>query len=291
MTDQTLRQPAAPADPDPRRVPHVAYPISLAGQPALVTGANSGIGKAVALGLAAAGADVVINYVTDPAAAEEVAHAIEAMGRRALTIKADVSREDEITAMFAKAVDHFGTLHIVVSNAGLQRDAPFDQMTLEQWNTVIGVNLTGQFLCAREAARIFKSRGVVEDISLAAGKIVCMSSVHQEIPWAGHANYAASKGGVMLLMKSIAQELAPYRIRVNSIAPGAIRTPINTAAWETPEAYRDLMTLVPYKRIGMPDDIAQAAVWLASDAADYVTGATLFVDGGMTLYPGFATGG
>jgi glucose 1-dehydrogenase len=256
-----------------------------------VTGANSGIGKAVALGLAAAGADVVINYVTDPAAAEEVAHAIEAMGRRALTIKADVSREDEITAMFAKAVDHFGTLHIVVSNAGLQRDAPFDQMTLEQWNTVIGVNLTGQFLCAREAARIFKSRGVVEDVSLAAGKIVCMSSVHQEIPWAGHANYAASKGGVMLLMKSIAQELAPYRIRVNSIAPGAIRTPINTAAWETPEAYRDLMTLVPYKRIGMPDDIAQAAVWLASDAADYVTGATLFVDGGMTLYPGFATGG
>jgi glucose 1-dehydrogenase len=291
VTDQTLRQPAAPADPDPRRVPHVAYPISLAGQPALVTGANSGIGKAVALGLAAAGADVVINYVTDPAAAEEVAHAIEAMGRRALTIKADVSREDEITAMFAKAVDHFGTLHIVVSNAGLQRDAPFDQMTLEQWNTVIGVNLTGQFLCAREAARIFKSRGVVEDVSLAAGKIVCMSSVHQEIPWAGHANYAASKGGVMLLMKSIAQELAPYRIRVNSIAPGAIRTPINTAAWETPAAYRDLMTLVPYKRIGMPDDIAQAAVWLASDAADYVTGATLFVDGGMTLYPGFATGG
>lgn len=291
MTDQTLRQPAAPADPDPRRVPHVAYPISLAGQPALVTGANSGIGKAVALGLAAAGADVVINYVTDPAAAEEVAHAIEAMGRRALTIKADVSREDEITAMFAKAVDHFGTLHIVVSNAGLQRDAPFDQMTLEQWNTVIGVNLTGQFLCTREAARIFKSRGVVENISLAAGKIVCMSSVHQEIPWAGHANYAASKGGVMLLMKSIAQELAPYRIRVNSIAPGAIRTPINTAAWETPAAYRDLMTLVPYKRIGMPDDIAQAAVWLASDAADYVTGATLFVDGGMTLYPGFATGG
>jgi len=291
VTDQTLRQPAAPADPDPRRVPHVAYPISLAGQPALVTGANSGIGKAVALGLAAAGADVVINYVTDPAAAEEVAHAIEAMGRRALTIKADVSREDEITAMFARAVDHFGTLHIVVSNAGLQRDAPFDQMTLEQWNTVIGVNLTGQFLCAREAARIFKSRGLVEDISLAAGKIVCMSSVHQEIPWAGHANYAASKGGVMLLMKSIAQELAPYRIRVNSIAPGAIRTPINTAAWETPAAYRDLMTLVPYKRIGMPDDIAQAAVWLASDAADYVTGATLFVDGGMTLYPGFATGG
>ena len=193
--------------------------------------------------------------------------------------------------MFASAIEHFGTLHIVVSNAGLQRDAPFDKMTLDQWNTVIGVNLTGQFLCTREAVREFKRRGVDSAVSVAAGKILCMSSVHQEIPWAGHANYAASKGGVMLLMKSLAQEVAPYRIRVNSIAPGAIRTPINTEAWSTPEAYAELMTLVPYKRIGEPDDIAQAAVWLASDAADYVTGATLFVDGGMTLYPGFATGG
>jgi len=213
------------------------------------------------------------------------------MGRRAITIEADVSQEGDVAAMFVQAINHFGTLHVVVSNAGLQRDAPFDQMTLTQWNTVIGVNLTGQFLCTREAAREFKRRGVVETVSTAAGKILSMSSVHQEIPWAGHANYAASKGGVMLLMKSIAQELAPYRIRVNSIAPGAIRTPINTAAWSTPSAYNDLMKLVPYKRIGEPEDIAQAAVWLVSDAADYVTGATLFVDGGMTLYPGFATGG
>jgi glucose 1-dehydrogenase len=285
------KDPSAPADPDSRPLPKVAYPNVLAGQPALVTGANSGIGKAVALGLAAAGADVAVNYVTDPEAADEVAHEIEAMGRRAVAIKADVSREDEVVAMFARTIDHFGTLHVVCSNAGLQRDSPFDQMTLEQWNTVIGVNLTGQFLCTREASREFKRRGVVGSVSVAAGKIICMSSVDQEIPWAGHANYAASKGGVMLLMKSIAQELAPYRIRVNSIAPGAIRTPINTAAWSTPEAYKDLMTLVPYKRIGEPDDVARAAVWLASDAADYVTGATLFVDGGMTLYPGFATGG
>jgi glucose 1-dehydrogenase len=164
-------------------------------------------------------------------------------------------------------------------------------MTLDQWNTVIGINLTGPFLCAREAAREFKKRGVDRALSVAAGKIICISSVHQEIPWAGHANYAASKGGVMLLMRSIAQELAPHRIRVNSVAPGAIRTPINTSAWSSPEAYADLMRLVPYKRIGEPDDIAQAVAWLASDAADYVTGATLFVDGGMTLYPGFATGG
>jgi glucose 1-dehydrogenase len=193
--------------------------------------------------------------------------------------------------MFAKAVNHFGTLHVVVSNAGLQRDSAFVEMTLEQWNTVISVNLTGQFLCAREGAREFKRRGVDEAISVAAGKIICMSSVHQVIPWAGHANYAASKGGIDMLMRSIAQELAPHRIRVNSIAPGAIRTPINTSAWSTPTAYSDLMTLVPYKRIGEPNDIAHAAAWLASDASDYVTGATLFVDGGMTLYPGFATGG
>ena len=285
------KDPSAPASPDSRPLPKVDYPIVLTGQPALVTGANSGIGKAVALGLARAGADVVVNYVAGPEAAEAVAHEIEGLGRRALVIKADVSKEDEVDAMFAQAIDHFGTLHVVVSNAGLQRDSPYDQMTLEQWNTVIGVNLTGQFLCTRAATREFKRRGVDERISVAAGKILCMSSVHQEIPWAGHANYAASKGGIMMLMRSLAQEVAPRRIRVNSIAPGAIRTPINTSAWDTPAAYADLMTLVPYKRIGEPDDIAQAAVWLASDASDYVTGASLFVDGGMTLYPGFATGG
>jgi glucose 1-dehydrogenase len=163
-------------------------------------------------------------------------------------------------------------------------------MTLEQWNTVIGVNLTGQFLCARAAAREFLRRGAVQ-VSAALGKIICMSSVHQQIPWAGHVNYAASKGGIMQMMQSIAQELAPHRIRVNGIAPGAIRTPINTAAWNTPAAYDSLMKLVPYGRIGEPGDIAQAAVWLASDAADYVTGTTLFVDGGMTLYPGFQDNG
>src|SRR4051794_13599354 len=281
--------PVPPAAPRKRRVP--AIPVVLQGQPALVTGANSGIGKAVAVGLAAAGADVAVNYVTDPAAAEEVAHTIEAKGRRAIAIKADVSDEDDVKAMFARAIDHFGTLHIAVSNAGLQRDAAFHEMTLDQWNKVISVNLTGQFLCAREAVREFRRRGVEDAVSAAAGKLVFMSSVHQEIPWAGHANYAASKGGVMQLMRSVAQEVAPFAIRANAIAPGAIRTPINRTAWETPQAYRELMTLVPYKRIGEPDDIAQTVNWLVSDAADYVTGATLFVDGGMTLYPGFASGG
>jgi glucose 1-dehydrogenase len=264
---------------------------ALAGQKALVTGASSGIGRAIALALGAAGADVVANYVGDKAGAEEVAAALRERGVRAYAQRADVSQEAEVQAMFRRMIDEFGTIDILVNNAGRQRDAAFHEMTLEQWNTVIGINLTGQFLCAREAIREFRRRGVVPAISRAAGKIICISSVHQVIPWGGHANYAASKGGVMLMMQTLAQEVAPARIRVNSIAPGAIRTPINTAAWETPQAYEALMTLVPYKRIGEPEDIARAAVWLASDEADYVVGATLFIDGGMTLYPGFAEGG
>jgi glucose 1-dehydrogenase len=275
----------------PVAMPSVQSRRILAGQKCLVTGANSGIGKAVAIAMGRAGADVVVNYVAAPEAAEEVAAEIRGLGVRALAVRADVSREDQVQAMFARALQEFGTVDIVVANAGLQRDAPFERMTLQQWDTVIGVNLTGQFLCAREAVREFKRRGVRPEVSCAAGKILCMSSVHDTIPWAGHVNYAASKGGVMLMMRSIAQEVAPSRIRVNAIAPGAIRTPINTAAWETPEAYADLMRLVPYKRIGEPEDIAHAAVWLASDEADYLTGTTLYVDGGMTLYPGFATGG
>jgi glucose 1-dehydrogenase len=263
----------------------------LAGQKALVTGANSGIGKAVAIALGRAGADVVVNYVARPELTEEVVAEIRDAGVDAYGHQADVSQEDQVEAMFARMFDEFGTIDILVNNAGLQRDARLEEMTLEHWNTVIGVNLTGQFLCAREAVREFKRRGVRPEISCAAGKIVCMSSVHDVIPWAGHVNYAASKGGVMLLMKSIAQETAPHRIRVNSVSPGAIRTPINRPAWETPEAYAELMKLIPYKRIGEPEDIARVVVWLASDEADYVTGATMYVDGGMTLYPGFEAGG
>ena len=263
----------------------------LQGQKALVTGANSGIGLGVALALGRAGADVVVNYVSGDETVQQVVGEIKQSGVRAYAHKADVSKEEQVQAMFQRMCNEFGTIDILINNAGLQRDAPFEQMTLEQWNTVLNVNLTGQFLCAREAVREFKRRGVVPEVSCAAGKIICISSVHEVIPWAGHVNYTASKGGVMLMMKSIAQEVAPYRIRVNSIAPGAIRTPINTAAWNTPEAYEALMTLVPYKRIGETDDIGHAAVWLASDAADYVTGISLYIDGGMTLYPGFATGG
>jgi glucose 1-dehydrogenase len=279
--------------PSPKETtaPPVTMHKLLTGQKALVTGANSGIGKAVAIALGQAGADVVVNYVDDDAAAAVVVEQIRNSGVKAYAHKADVSSEDEVAAMFKKMMQDFGTIDILVSNAGLQRDSAFSDMTLAQWNKVIGVNLTGQFLCAREAVREFLRRGVVPSVSSAAGKIICMSSVHQEIPWGGHANYAASKGGIKLLMESMAQELAPQRIRVNAIAPGAIRTPINTAAWQTKEAYAALMTLVPYGRIGEPEDIARAAVWLASDHSDYVVGTTIYVDGGMTLYPGFATGG
>jgi glucose 1-dehydrogenase len=272
-------------------MPTCAVPKVLQGQKALVTGANSGIGQGVAVALGRAGADVVVNYVAGDVAAERVVEEIKCGGVQAYAYRADVSQEDQVRAMFRRMFEEFGTIDILINNAGLQRDAPFEEMTLAQWNTVININLTGQFLCAREAVREFKRRGVVPEVSCAAGKIICISSVHEVIPWAGHVNYAASKGGVMLMMKSIAQEVAPYRIRVNSISPGAIRTPINTAAWSTPAAYGALMTLVPYKRIGETDDIGQAAVWLASDAADYVTGISLYIDGGMTLYPGFATGG
>jgi glucose 1-dehydrogenase len=266
-------------------------PQLLTGQKALVTGANSGIGKAVAIALGQAGADVVVNYVRGEEAAKEVVETIKATGNKAIAVLADVSKEDQVQAMFKKMLEEFGTIDILVNNAGLQQDAPLETMTLQQWNTVIGINLTGQFLCAREAAKEFKRRGVKPEVSVAAGKIICMSSVHDVIPWSGHVNYASSKGGVMLLMKSMAQELAPWRIRVLSICPGAIRTPINTEAWQTPEALNDLMKLVPYNRIGEPEDIGNVTVLLASDMSDYVTGVNVYVDGGMTLYPGFEAGG
>ncbi|MFE5483932.1 SDR family oxidoreductase [Streptomyces sp. NPDC056527] len=263
----------------------------LQGQKALVTGANSGIGKATAIGLGRAGADVVVNYVADREAAERVVEEIASFGVRAAAIEADVSEESQVTAMTDRMVEEFGTIDILVANAGLQRDAGFTDMTLAQWQKVIDVNLTGQFLCAREAVKEFRRRGVVPEVSRAAGKIVCMSSVHQIIPWAGHVNYASSKGGVQMMMQTLAQELAPEKIRVNAVAPGAIKTPINRDAWETPEAREDLLKLIPYDRIGDPEDIAHAVVALASDLMDYVVGTTLYVDGGMTLFPGFATGG
>lgn len=265
--------------------------LTLDGQAAIVTGANSGIGEAIARGYADAGAAVVVNYVANDDRATSIVADIRAAGGKALALRADVSREDEVAKMFERAVAEFGTVDILVNNAGLQRDAPLHEMTLDQWRHVIDVNLTGQFLCARAAVREFLRRGVVAERSCSAGKIICLSSVHDVIPWAGHANYAASKGGVAMLMKTMAQELAMRKIRVNSISPGAIKTPINTTAWNTVEAEAALLKLIPYYRVGETGDIARAAVWLASDHSDYVTGATLYVDGGMTLYPEFRGGG
>jgi glucose 1-dehydrogenase len=265
----------------------------LAGQKALVTGASSGIGAAVAQALAAAGAAVAVNHssASSAAAAEAVAKAIRDRGGTAIVLRADVAQENEVGAMVARVVDTFGRLDILVANAGIQRDAAFAAMTLAQWQEVIAVNLTGQFLCARAAVRCFDRQGIDAAVSRAAGKIICMSSVHEVIPWAGHVNYAASKGGVKLLMQSLAQEVASRRIRVNSIAPGAIRTNINRDAWETPEALQKLLRLIPYGRIGEPEDVAKAALWLASDESDYVVGTTLFIDGAMTLYPEFRDNG
>ncbi|HTE11312.1 MAG TPA: SDR family oxidoreductase [Chitinophagaceae bacterium] len=265
----------------------------LQGQIAIITGASSGIGAGVSKALAAAGATVIVNYpvAVTKDAADLVLKEITDAGGTGITYACDVSKEDQVIKMFADTVAQFGTVDILVNNAGLQRDAKFTEMTLEQWNFVLAVNLTGQFLCAREAIKEFLRRGLDEKRSKAAGKIICMSSVHEVIPWAGHANYAASKGGIMMMMKTIAQEFAPKKIRINSIAPGAIATPINHDAWDTAQHLQELLKLIPEKRVGQVEDIGNAAVFLASDDADYINGTTLFVDGGMTLYPGFEGNG
>jgi glucose 1-dehydrogenase len=263
----------------------------LSGQTAIVTGANSGIGEGCAIALAGAGANVVVNFVAKPETADAVVNQIKEDGGNAIAIQADVSNEAQVISMFKQTVEQFGTVDILIANAGLQRDAKFHEMTVDQWDMVMNVNLKGQFLCAREAVKEFLRRGIVPERSLACGKIICMSSVHEIIPWAGHVNYASSKGAIRMFMQSLAQEYGDRKIRVNSICPGAIKTPINTSAWNTPEALASLMTLIPYNRIGTPEDIGKMAVFLASDDSDYVTGASIFVDGGMTVFEGFATGG
>ena len=261
------------------------------GQRAIVTGASSGIGRATALALGAAGARVVVNYLSGPDAANAVVDEIRKGGVDALALRGDVSNPDDCVALFDAARRQFGGVDILIANAGIQRDAAFTEMTLAQWRAVIDVNLTGQFLCAQEAVRQFRKQGRNAAVSRALGKIVFTSSVHQVIPWSGHANYASSKGGLKLLMQTLAQEVASEGIRVNAIAPGAIRTAINRAAWETQQAETALLRFIPYGRVGDPEDVGKAAVWLASDDSDYVVGTTLFVDGGMTLYPGFREGG
>ncbi len=264
--------------------------IDLQGQTAIITGSSTGLGQACAIGLGREGMNVVVNYHSSEKEAQQTAEKVEEAGGQAIVVQADVSKEDEVTKLYDACHDAFGHLDLLVANAGLQADAAFTEMTLEQWNKVINVDLTGQFLCARQAARIFKKQGL-HPHSRAAGKIICMSSVHDEIAWAGHVNYATAKGGVKMMMESMAQELAADKIRVNSISPGAIQTDINRHAWDTPDALDKLLTLIPYGRIGEPDDVANLCAFLASDASDYITGATIYIDGGMMLYPGFRYGG
>ncbi len=263
----------------------------LSGQTAIITGSSSGIGAGIARAMAGAGANVIINYASSKDGAEKVLSTIKEAGGTGIVVQADVSRRDQVETLFRRAVDTFGTVDILVNNAGIQKDSSFETMSLDDWNRVLAINLTGGFLCAQAAVREFLRRGVVADRSRSAGKIIFISSVHEDIPWAGHVNYSASKGGIRMLMKSMALELASRNIRVNSIGPGAIKTPINRDAWETPEARQNLLKLIPCDRIGKTEDIGRAAVWLASDESAYIQGTTMFIDGGMMLYPGFAHGG
>lgn len=262
---------------------------SLAGQVAVVTGASSGIGQSTAVELARAGADVVVNYRSSEDGAMDTVRTVEGLGRKAVAIQADVSDETDVALLFDRAEAALGPADIVVSNAGLQKDAAIGDMTLEDWNLVLSVNLTGAFLVGREAVRRFRTKGLRPDRSRALGKLVFDSSVHHVIPWAGHANYAASKGGLHLLMQSIAQEVAGEKIRVNSVAPGAIATRINAEERAAGEA--GILALIPYGRIGDPADVGRTVAWIVSDAADYITGQSIVVDGGMTLYPAFKGNG
>ena len=263
--------------------------IGLKDQTSIVTGSSSGLGSAIALSLAAAGSNVVINYYSSKEAAEELANEINSKkdNGKAIVIKADVSKETDVINLFQKTISHFGTVDICVANSGIQKDYKLHEMPLDAWQQVMDVNLTGQFLCAREALKEFMRRGMRPNVSNSLGKIIHISSVHEVIPWAGHANYAASKGGILMLMKSICQGYAEQRVRCNSIAPGAIRTNINKEEMDTPIEEEKIKELIPYNQIGKPSDIGKAALWLASDHSEYVNGETLFVDGGMSCYPGF----
>jgi glucose 1-dehydrogenase len=253
----------------------------LSGRRALVTGGATGIGRATCKHLAASGAAVVVNDIDEDGPAEELVAEISVDGARAVPIMADVSNEAQVVAMFRRAREELGgPIDLLVNNAGIQKPFALVDMPLEEWERVLAVNLTGAFLCAREAAR-----GMVDGGQ--PGVIVNVSSVHELIPWPEFGHYCASKGGMKLFGQTIARELAPRGIRVVSVGPGAILTPINEELIEDPEKRREVEEEIPWGRLGSPEEVARAIAWLAGPEAEYVTGATLFVDGGMTLYPKF----
>lgn len=257
----------------------------------LVTGASSGIGQGVARYLGNLGASVVVNYRSERDAAEELVEELRRAGGSAIALPGNVSSESDVVQLFDKTVEAFGRIDVLVANSGLQKDAPVADMTLDDWKAVIDVDLTGQFLCCRQAVRQFRKQDEAGRPFRCAGSIVSMTSVHDRIPWAGHINYASAKGGARMFVETLAQEVAADGIRVNAVAPGAIRTPINRDAWDDEAALKELLKLIPYGRIGEPEDVAKAVAWLVSDEADYVTGVTLYVDGGMMLYPSFRDNG
>jgi len=253
----------------------------LEGRRALVTGSATGIGRSTVIRLTSEGAAAVVNYVGPSDPADEVVEEVSRAGGRAMAVEADVSNEEQVRAMFARASEELGgPVDVLVNNAGIEKPYLLVDMPLEEWNKVIAVNLTGAFLCAREAARGMVAAG-------ARGVIVNMSSVHEVIPWAQFGHYCASKGGMKLWAQTIAKELAPKRIRVVNVAPGAIATPINQDVLDDEVKRRAVEAEIPWGRFGEPEEIAAAVAWLASREAEYVTGTTLFVDGGMTAYPGF----
>lgn len=255
----------------------------LDGKVALVTGASSGIGRATAVRLGREGAAVGVNHRSDEDGAREVVREIEAAGGKAVRIQGDVSQEEDAKRMVRASVEAFGDLDVLVNNAGVQTESPFLEMSLEDWQKVISVDLTGTFLVSREA--------IGHMIETGGGVLVNMSSVHQRIPWPNFAHYATAKGGMKLLTETLALEFASRGVRVNAVAPGAIATPANQRKLEDPDQRRALEALIPWDRAGQPEEVAACVAFLASDEASYVTGHTLFVDGGMSLYPGFEEGG
>jgi NAD(P)-dependent dehydrogenase (short-subunit alcohol dehydrogenase family) len=258
--------------------------IRLDGKRALVTGANSGIGEAIALALADAGAKVAINYVTHPEAADSLVQSIEQKQSHAMSIQADVSNPDAVADMFRQMDAAWGGIDILVNNAGIDGSRAMSwDADLAAWRKVIEINLFGAFYCAREALKRM--------VAQKSGVVLSTSSVHEEIAWSGYSAYTASKAAVSMLTKTLAQEAAPYGVRVLTVAPGAIKTPINRSVWSDPKSMEDLLLKIPLNRIGEPQDVARMVVVLVSDIASYVTGRTIFVDGGMTDYPDFAHGG